>query len=67
MPDQSPTPDTIAAMAQAAGVALDANAAARVARTVAPLAARLAQGDIAVPFEVEPASYVAVARQGRGR
>jgi hypothetical protein len=67
MPHEPPTPDTVAAMAQAAGVSLDAATTARVARAVAPTSARVAQGDIAVSFEVEPATFRAVARRGGHR
>src|SRR5712691_10574127 len=42
-------------------------AAARVARTVGPTATRFAQPDIAVPFETEPATFLAVARKGARR
>ena len=61
MPDDL-TPAQVAAIAAAAGVPLEAAAAARVARTVGPVAARLAAGDVAVPFEVEPATFLLVAR-----
>jgi len=67
MPHDPPTPDTVAAMAQAAGVSLDAATTARVARAVAPTSARVVQGDIAVSFEVEPATFLAVARRGGHR
>jgi len=67
MPHEPPTPDTVAAMARAAGVSLDAATTARVARAIAPTAARIAQGGIAVSFEVEPATFLAVARRGGHR
>jgi hypothetical protein len=67
MRHETPTPDIVAAMARATGVSLDAAATARVARAVAPTAARVAQGDIAVSFEVEPATFLAVARRGGHR
>jgi hypothetical protein len=63
MSHEPPTPDTVAAMARAAGVSLDAATTARVARAIAPTAARVAQGDIAV----EPATFLAVARRGGHR
>jgi hypothetical protein len=54
------TPAQVAAAAASARVPLDAAAAARVARAVSPVAARLAQPDLAVPFEVEPATFLMV-------
>jgi len=67
MADEILTPEGAAAMAAASGVALDEATAARVARTVGPTVARLAQPDIAVPFETEPATFLAVARKGARR
>jgi hypothetical protein len=59
--------EQVAAVAAAARVPLDAAAAARVARTMSPAAARLAAPDVSVPFEVEPATFLAVARRERKR
>ena len=67
MPSQPLTPEAATALAQAAGVAIDAATAARVTRAIAPTAARVAQGDIALSFEVEPATFLAVARRGGHR
>jgi hypothetical protein len=61
------TPERIAIMAAAARVPLPESSSARIAKAVAPVAARMAQDDIAISFETEPASYVAVARQGANR
>ena len=67
MADETLTAEGVAAMAAASGVVLDEAAAARVARTVGPTAARFAQPDIAVPFETEPATFLVVARKGAHR
>jgi len=67
MADETLTADGVAAMAASSGVVLDEAAAARVARTVGPTAARFAQPDIAVPFETEPATFLVVARKGARR
>jgi hypothetical protein len=61
------TPERIAIMAAAARVPLPEGSPARIAKAVAPVAGRMAQHDIAIAFEIEPASYVAVARQGANR
>jgi len=61
------TPERTAIMAAAARVPLPEGSPARIAKAVTPVAARMAQDDIAVSFETEPASYVAVARQGANR
>ena len=62
MPDDV-TPERILTLAAAARVPLDAAAAARVARAVTPTVTRFAAERIALPLEVEPASYLAVARK----
>lgn len=51
-------------MAAAARVPLPEGADARIAKAVTPVVARMAQGDIAVAFEVEPSTYETVARRG---
>ena len=61
------TPERIAIMAAAARVPLPKGSPARIAKAVAPVVARMAQDDIVVSFETEPASYVAVARKGAKR
>jgi len=61
MADEIP-PERIAVIAAAARVLLPQGAAERIAKAVAPVAARMAQDDVAVPFEIEPASYIVAAR-----
>jgi hypothetical protein len=63
MPDEV-TPERVAAIAAAARVPLDQTVAARVARAVNPTATRFAAERLALPLEVEPATYAVVARQG---
>jgi hypothetical protein len=63
MPDEV-TPERVAAIAAAAGVPLDQTVAARVARAVNPTVTRFAAEKLALPMEVEPATYAVVARQG---
>jgi hypothetical protein len=58
------TPQRVAMMADAARVPLPEGSPARIAKAVTPVAARMAQGDIAIAFEIEPATYEAVARRG---
>ena len=66
MPDKV-TPERIAVMAKAARLPLPEGSPARIAKALAPVVTRMAQDDIAVAFEIEPASYVAVARNGAKR
>jgi hypothetical protein len=63
MPDEV-TPERVAAIAAAARVPLDQTVAARVARAVNPTVTRFAAEKLALPLEVEPATYAVVARQG---
>jgi hypothetical protein len=58
------TAERIATLAAAARVPLPEGSAARIAKAVTPVVARMAQDDIAISFETEPASYVASARKG---
>jgi hypothetical protein len=58
------TPERIAMMAAAARVPLPDGSAERIAKAVAPVAARMAQDDIAIAFEVEPSTYEMIARRG---
>lgn len=62
MPDDV-TPERIAVLAAAARVPLDAAGAARVARAVNPTVTRFAAENLALPIEVEPATYVVIARK----
>ncbi len=61
MPDISP--DRVAALATAARVPLAPDDAGRIARAVAPTAARFAAAQIDLSLETEPASFVAVQRR----
>jgi hypothetical protein len=61
------TAERVAVFAAAAGVPLDAGAAARVARAVSPTSERFSAPDIAVSFEVEPATFVLVQHRETGR
>jgi hypothetical protein len=58
------TPERVAAIAAAARLPLDQTAAARVARAVTPTLTRFVAEKLALPLEVEPATYTVVARQG---
>jgi hypothetical protein len=62
MPDLI-TPARVAANAEGSRIAVAAETPARVAAAALPTFSRYAAADIAVPFEVEPASFVVV--QGR--
>jgi hypothetical protein len=53
----------VAANAGAARVAIDGEAAARVARAVSPAVERFAAANLALAMEVEPATFVAVQRK----
>ena len=63
MPDEV-APERVAAIAAAARVPLEQTSAARVAKTVNPTVTRFAAQMIALPLEVEPATYAVVAGQG---
>jgi hypothetical protein len=58
------TPERVAAIAAAARVPLEQTSAARVAKAVNPTVTRFAAQMIALPLEVEPATYAVVAGQG---
>jgi hypothetical protein len=58
------TPERVAMMAKAARIPLPDGSPARIAKAVTPVAARMAQEDIAIAFEVEPATYTMIARCG---
>jgi hypothetical protein len=66
MPDDV-SPERVAALAHAAGVALPPDDATRIARAVAPMLTRFAAGAIAMPLETEPSSFVAVQHKDAGR
>jgi hypothetical protein len=63
MPDEV-TPGRVAAIAAAARVPLEQTSAVRVANAVNPTVTRFTAEKIALPLEVEPATYAVVARQG---
>jgi len=66
MPDDI-SADRVSAIASAARVPLVSSDAARIARAVAPTAARFANAKIDLPLETEPATFAAVQRQEIGR
>ena len=66
MPDDI-SADRVSAIASAARVPLVSSDAARIARAVAPTAARFANAKIDLSLETEPATFAAVQRQEIGR
>lgn len=66
MPDDI-SPDRVTAVASATRVPLAPNDAARIARAVAPVAARFAAAKVDLPLETEPAGFIAVQRREIGR
>ena len=66
MPDEV-TSERVKALAAAGRLSLDDAAAARIAHAIGPTVARVSQDDIAVSFETEPATFIAVARREVGR
>ena len=58
------TPERIAMMGAAARIPLPDGSPARIAKAVTPVVARMAHDDIAIAFEVEPATYTMIARRG---
>ena len=66
MPDDI-SADRVSAIASAARVPLVSSDAARIARAVAPTAARFARAKIELSLETEPATFAAVQRQEMGR
>jgi hypothetical protein len=61
------TPERVAHMAAAARVPLPEGAPARIAEAVSPLVARMDAQNIQLPLEIEPATFVAIARKGARR
>ncbi|NWG23654.1 MAG: hypothetical protein HXY30_04410 [Pseudorhodoplanes sp.] len=61
------TPERVAAIAAAARVPLRSDAAARIANAVTPAVARFGDEPIALALEIEPATYVVIARGGAKR
>jgi hypothetical protein len=62
MPDDISS-DRVLANARAARVPLNPDDPGRIARAVAPVAARLAAAKIELPLETEPASFLMVQRR----
>lgn len=60
MPDHV-SPERVAAIAAAAGIPLRQSTDARIARGVSSTAGRFRTGNVDVPFEAEPATYLVVA------
>lgn len=58
------TAERVTAMAAAARVPLRPDAAARIANAVTPAVARFGEEKIALALEIEPATYVTIARGG---
>jgi hypothetical protein len=58
------TPERVAGVATAARVPLDQTAATRVARAVHPTVTRFTAEKIALPLEIEPATFAVVAHRG---
>ena len=61
------TPERIAAFAAAARVPIPEASPARIAKAVKPAIERMAAENLQLPLEIEPASYVAIARRGAKR
>jgi hypothetical protein len=59
------TAERVKAFASAARVPIDDDAAARAARAVDATVRRMDELDLQLPLEIEPASFVAIARKGR--
>jgi hypothetical protein len=62
MPDEISS-DRVLANGRAARVPLKPEDAARIARAVRPVVARLAAAEIELPLEIEPASFLMVQRR----
>jgi hypothetical protein len=60
--DPTPTAEEIAALAKVAGVPVDAEAAARIAASIAPAFRGFAPVAGTLPFDLEPSAFLAVQR-----
>jgi hypothetical protein len=58
------TPERITMLAAAAGVPLPETSPARIAAAVTPVVSRLRQENIQLALEIEPATFIAIARKG---
>ena len=56
------TPERVATIAASARVPLDATAAGRVARAVNPTVTRFAAEKVNLSMEIEPATFIVIAR-----
>jgi hypothetical protein len=61
------TPERIAIFAAAARVPLPDGSPARIAKAVSPTVARLSAENIQLQLEIEPATFVMIARKGAMR
>jgi hypothetical protein len=61
------TAERVKAFAAAARVPIDDDAAARAVKAVEPTVRRMAELDLQLPLEIEPASFVTIARNGAKR
>lgn len=59
-----PEPDEIIAMARVAGVAIDSNIAARIARSIGPALEGFAPVAGTLPFDLEPARFIVAQLKG---
>jgi hypothetical protein len=61
------TPERVVILAAAARVPISDGAASRIAKAVAPTIARMSAQNIQLQLEIEPSTFVAVARKGANR
>ena len=61
------TSERVAMLADAARVVLAPDGASRIARAVTPTLSRFAAGDLAMPLETEPSTFVALQLKDAGR
>ena len=61
------TPERIAKIAAAARVPLPEGSPARIAKAVSPIIARMDAENIQLQLEIEPSTFVAIARKGARR
>jgi hypothetical protein len=66
MPDKV-TPERIAVLAKAARVPIPGTSPERITNATAAVILRMAEESIALPMEVEPATFVVIARKGAKR
>jgi hypothetical protein len=58
------TPERITGFAAAARVPIQDGAAARIAKGITPTVARMDALNLQLPLEIEPATFVVIARKG---